>query len=306
MKDLDYTIWFLPRENNVFTPFWSLRTKTAKARVPFEDAPDMYGPGTHCFTLMKMKHPEVSEPVRKRDIVEIFGRDGDIDLYEKLINKPIFERREIKEQFLLLGQNAESGNYYVGDHREWAMMISQIKNFFNSHRKQMRVVLSDDPGYYWQGRFTAAIDELEPFRAILTVTADVEPYKYERYDSSGPWLWDDFSFIDGIIRDYGDISVENDPVTHDMVFSICVRLRDSVPLFMAKGENVQVGDVQVSQNRRDWYDVPVGTPGLPTAGGNTYQIQLEGSQVVTPRYLYFRKTVDADRTVLISMRGATL
>ena len=32
-------------------------------------------------------------------------------------------------------------------------------------------------------------------------------YKYEIYDSSGNWLWDPFSFVDGIIRNYGNLEV---------------------------------------------------------------------------------------------------
>ena len=236
----------------------------------------------------------------------IFCRDGDVDLYEALIGRPIFERRQIEEQFILLGQNAESGNYYVGNPQEWAVLISQIKNFFNSHTGQMRIVLSHDPGYYWQGRAQASIEELEPYRAIVKITADVEPYKYERYHSAEPWIWDDFSFIDGIARDYGNIPVVNDPITHDMVFSIPVRLRDSVPLFRAKGQNAAVGDVQVSLDRRNWYDVPVASAGLPLENGVEHQLQLVGSQVVTVRYVYIRKIVTADRQLEILMRGATL
>lgn len=305
MSDLPYTVWFF-LFNDKFLHIYSLRTRTAKGRVYFSGQPEMYAPLNNSFTLMKKTHPSVSEPVRKRDIVEIFGRDGDIDLYETLIDRPIFERRTIEEKFILLGQHAESGNYYIGDPSEWAMMISQIKNGFNSHSSQMRIVLSCDPGYYWQGRCEASIDELEPYRAILKIKADVEPYKYERYNSAEPWIWDDFSFIDGIIREYGNIHVINDRITNDMVFSIPVRLRDSVPLFRAKGVGVAAGDVQVSLDGVNWYDVPVGTPGLPTKNGDTYQLQLEGSQIVVSRDLHIRKTVDADRWLEISMRGATL
>lgn len=312
-KDLDYTIWFVPvrpTPDHVYYDYkWSLATKTAKCRDETGAAqlPEMYakltvGEHQEAFHLLKMKHPVVSEPVRKRDIVEIFGRDGDIDLYEKLIPRPIFERREIEEQFLLLGQNAESGDYYVGNYREWAALISQLKNYFNSFTGQMRIVLSHDPGFYWEGRVTASIDELEPYRAILTITADVEPYKYERYHSAEPWIWDDFSFIDGIIRDYSNIPIVHNAGTNNseyMVFAIPMRLRDVVPQFLASGSGVKV-----STDLVNWYDVIYGDDADFAENG----IQLTGtrSPYFDERPLYIKNTSGESRTISIMMRGATL
>ena len=312
MKDLDYTIWFAPyrpaTDTVVWMSAWSLATKTAKSREPLETSVEMYAPidgvNGYAFHLLKKQHPVVSEPVRKRDIVEIFGRDGDIDLYENLINKPIFERRTIEEQFMLLGQNAESGNYYVGDPHEWAGLISQLKNFFNSHTGQMRIVLSHDPGFYWEGRVTAAIDELEGYRAVITITADVEPYKYERYHSAEPWIWDDFSFIDGIIREYANIPIINDTVNGVdvgyMSFAIPMRLRDCVPQFIASDDGVEV--TKDPSDSTSWQTVP--TEDFADCG-----IQLSGQLI--PLYtptdtIFIRKTVSAARTVSIKMRGATL
>ena len=316
MKDLDYTIWFVPYDSG-FYPYdnavehwdymWSLTTKTAKNRIGTQGT-EMYAPIFNSvggdqkptFHLLKMKPPIVSEPVRKRDIVEIFGRDGDIDLYENLLQKPIFERRTIEEQFMLLGQNAESGNYYVGSDREWAALISQLKNFFNSHMGQMRIVLSHDPGFYWLGRVTAAVDDIGGYRAVIRITADVEPYKYERYASNEAWIWDDFSFIDGIIREYGNITVDNSHETVDSelnthycnVLEVPVRLRDVVPTFLASGTGISLGDVQVSDDLLTWYDVPIIKYGNPTLNGTEHQIQLEGARnpilVATTSYLYFR------------------
>ena len=334
-KDLDYTIWFVPYGGG-FYPYdesvehwdyaWSLATKTAKNRVGTQST-EMYAPLFNgvdstqkpCFHLLKMKAPVVSEPVRKRDIVDIFGRDGDIDLYENLLQKPIFERRTIEEQFILLGQNAEIGNYYVGSDREWAGLISQLKNFFNSHCGQMRIVLSHDPGFYWLGRVSAAVDDLGGYRAVIRITANVEPYKYERYHSAEPWIWDDFSFIDGIIREYGDITIEHTDTATDeqnneygyMTLEIPMRLRDVVPKFFAfgaVGAVVSYGDVQVSLDNENWYDVSITGYDDPMTQGTAHQLQLTGSRqpYMESRTLYIRKTVDDERHISIKMRGGTL
>ena len=304
MKDLDYTIWFVPYDSG-FYPYddavehwdymWSLTTKTAKNRVGTQNT-EMYAPIFNSvggdqkptFHLLKMKAPVVSEPVRKRDIVDIFGRDGDIDLYENLLQKPIFERRTIEEQFMLLGQNAESGNYYVGSDREWAGLISQLKNFFNSHTGQMRIVLSHDPGFYWLGRVSAAVDDLGGYRAVIRITADVEPYKYERYHSAEPWIWDDFSFIDGIIREYTNISIvpnESLGSTEYMPFVISMRIKDVVPEFAASGANVQV-----SLDAKEWHYVPQ----TDFATVNGIQLSVGFSPYITEKVLYFKKSTYAE------------
>lgn len=36
----------------------------------------------------------------------------------------------------------------------------------------------------------------------LTITGNVDPYKYDIEDGSEPWKWDPFSFRTGIIRNY--------------------------------------------------------------------------------------------------------
>ena len=36
---------------------------------------------------------------------------------------------------------------------------------------------------------------------------DAEPFKYGKLSSLEPWKWDPFSFVNGVIRNYGDIKV---------------------------------------------------------------------------------------------------
>lgn len=207
---LDYTIWF-----NDETPdtdyMYSLGTDETMAREHYNGEPSMFAPFVkngvrHAFTLLKKGHPEISEAKLIREPVKILGRNGQPDLLKNILPRSTYENRTITETFVLLGQNAESCNYYVGDPGEWSAMVSEMVNYFNSFRGQFRIVFSDDPGFYWLGAVIVSA-ETEKYRAIITVTADVEPYKYERYSSAEDWIWDDFSFVDGIIREYGTISL---------------------------------------------------------------------------------------------------
>ena len=41
----------------------------------------------------------------------------------------------------------------------------------------------------------------------IVITGTMDAYKYEVADSLGDWLWDDFDFETGIIREYGNLQV---------------------------------------------------------------------------------------------------
>lgn len=217
---------------------WSLNCDTARSRVWSADAPEMiadvYRDNTaaggyflHAFSLLKKSNPKISEAKRKRETVAIMGKDGNDDLLEGYLGYPVYDRRTFTETFILLRDGSDEHHIAPADHDEWAALGSEVANYLNSHIGQMRIAPSDDPGFYWKGRATATW-EPDGHRAILTVTADVEPYKLEMYHSAEPWLWDNFSFIDGIIREYGNIAV---PAGETVLLTVPVRNMDMVPEF---------------------------------------------------------------------------
>lgn len=231
---LAYTIWFGEDSRNDY--MWSLGAEEAAQREDANNLPALFAPLVrngvrHAFTLLKKNAPKVSSPERKRDIVKFLGADGDVDLLENITDTPLFERRTIEETFLLLGEHAQAGNYYLADRAEWSALISEIKNFLNTRTGEVKIVLGDDRAYYYQGRISAEIEELEEYRAIVRVKANCQPYKYERYSSAEPWMWDDFSFIDGIIRDYRNIAINN---TTYVDLAIPVRSGDVHPIITRK------------------------------------------------------------------------
>ena len=59
---------------------------------------------------------------------------------------------------------------------------------------------------------------------LLTLEAD--PYKYERFSSLEPWVWDVFPFDGGIIRNYKDLDVNG-----TMTLLIPGRRKKVVPVF---------------------------------------------------------------------------
>ena len=138
---------------------------------------------------------EISDPEQKTYFIEIPGRDGVIDLSEALVGDVKYGNREIKMEFV-------RRQYHL---TEWHLRSSDILDYCHGQRR--KVILDSDRAYYYEGRLRAETEK--DFKGIdhFTISADVEPYKYERYSSLEPWVWDTFCFVDGIIRNYKDLEV---------------------------------------------------------------------------------------------------
>lgn len=135
----------------------------------------------------------VQPPAVKTNIIDIPGGNGSLDLTE-YFGRVFYENREAT---MIFG----TGN----DRALWPSIYSEIMNHF--HGKKVKIIFDDDPAYYWIGR--ASISNYEKMWTLgkITITASVEPYKYEVNSSYEDWLWDPLDFIYGIIREYQSIKV---------------------------------------------------------------------------------------------------
>ncbi len=158
---------------------------------------------------------EIGSPERKTLYVEVLGRDGDIDLSEVLTGEANYENRELR--ISLIRREA--------DFRRWHIKVSEILDY--CHNQKRKVIFDSDPGYYFEGRLSAA--SAKDFKGIdnFTISVDADPYKYERYGSLEPWVWDTFCFDDGIIRNYKDLKVDG-----TMMLMIPGRRKKVVPVFI--------------------------------------------------------------------------
>ena len=130
------------------------------------------------------------------EYIEVPGRNGQIDLTEALTGYTVYNNRQI---VLELGGRKRS--------QDWPGFMS---NFLNDlHGKSVKVIFDNDPSYYYQGRATVESDyEKGNEIARFTLTINAEPYKYSNQSTTEPWLWDPFSFVDGVIRYYNQLQVD--------------------------------------------------------------------------------------------------
>lgn len=139
---------------------------------------------------------EIGLPSVKKKVIDLKGADGVLDLTE-VFGRTLYGNRKLVFRF-----DHEERNYTA-----WATHYSLIANYL--HGKRRKITLDNDPNYYYTGRITCRGSKNNvPFSQIV-VEVDASPYKRELHDSMDYcWLWDTFSFVDGVIREYYDLMVD--------------------------------------------------------------------------------------------------
>lgn len=156
------------------------------------------------FHLVPTSRPVFKLPTMKENYIDIPGADGRIDLSETLTGYPIFNNREGDIEFIVM-------NDYDGS---WHNRYMKLANFLHGNRLQ--VVLNDDPGYYYQGRFTLSDWNSDSNESAtwskVTIHYNVEPYKLALTTTTENWLWDPFDFETGVITNmiFQSVAVNKD------------------------------------------------------------------------------------------------
>lgn len=140
-----------------------------------------------------MTKKSISAPVPRIKTVDIPGMNGQIDLSEVLTGKISYQMRQIKVSF-----------YSAKNVLELPLEMSDIYNEFQG--KKVKIIFDDDPDFYWIGRVT--FDVSYDKYAVVSMTASVDPYKYDVHPASSDWEWDPFDFETGVINETTDIVVE--------------------------------------------------------------------------------------------------
>lgn len=145
--------------------------------------------------LVPSSRPVFAPPPVKTTYLDLPGANGKLDLTDALNGHPMFENRTGSIEFIVLN-----------DYGEWQNRYSEISNYL--HGKKMKAVLEDDPGWYYEGRFSVNEWASEKDWSRITIDYDLYPYKKEVVDSLEDWKWDPFDLVNGIIREFRGIKVD--------------------------------------------------------------------------------------------------
>lgn len=143
---------------------------------------------------MYLKHVYISFPPPKTNRVSVPGADGTIDLSESLTGEVYYNNRNISAEMVF----ADGG--YAGMNNMGSIVAEAV------HGKRLRIIFDDDPGFAYIGRCSIDLMKENEMITGFTFTAVADPYKYE-CNVGDDWLWDDFDFENGIIREYDNLTV---------------------------------------------------------------------------------------------------
>lgn len=262
--------------------------------------PDLVSSYRHTWDswhLVPSSRPVFIPPPVKELYQDVPGSDSSLDYTESLTGYPLYGNREGSQEFWVLNENDDPT---ITDYN-WSVLYSEIMNYLHGRRKI--VILEDDPGYYYEGRWKVNEWKSDKERSIITLDYNLYPYKMEVQSTLNDWLWDPFSFVTGIIREYGSIDIE--PGT-DYTIELDGSIMPSTPIItLVPNSNATV--VQVS------YKNAYGVNKIFTGSGTTLAPTLTSGNnrfpdmIIQPdrKTLKFRATGDS-ATIKIDFKGGIL
>ena len=205
---------------------------------------------------------EIEDAQARRFSVVVPGRDGELDLSAAL-GGIYYENRQITLEFACKNYIAERFN----------LLASTMRNALDG--KMCRLILSNDSSYFWRGRPQVSVEWGGLNHTVVVVTIMAEPYKYSISSSYDPWLWNPFSFVNGVIVQESDIVLNNQTVEHVLPAD---RARGKPTIWLNRG-SVKVKLSTMST----WLTLKAGAnvfPEIRMDAQNAQTLQLKGTGTV--------------------------
>lgn len=222
------------------------------------------------WNLVPTSRPVINPPEAKNIYVDIPGADGQIDLTESLTGDVKYKNR--------IG----SIEFHVQGKKNWCDLFSDIMDFLQG--QQFKLILDDDPCYYYLGRFSVNQWKSEPMHSVITIDYNVEPYKLSLISSTDYWVWDTFNFDTGVIMEYTAVPWDAVSLGRSYSLSFYCERKKIVPTFTFVTES---GDqAHFSYGGKNYYfdsGVSIKNPNIVFKQGyNT--IHIWGKGTVTVEY----------------------
>ena len=122
--------------------------------------------------LVAMSRPVIGPPPLKSAKLDIAGGDGTLDLTTLLTNKPTYGDRTGSWTFTVVNSGQLPD---VSHQRKWTVLYSEIMAYL--HGKKLRVILDDEPGYFYTGRLAVTDWTSGKGNSTITISYRLEPYK---------------------------------------------------------------------------------------------------------------------------------
>ena len=185
----------------------------------------------------------IETPSAKTETVNVPGADGELDLTE-YFGGVKYKNRKLSFEF-----------HTIAEMSEFLSLFSNVQNAI--HGKKLKIVLDDDPDFYYVGRITVNQWKSDGRIGTIAIDCDCEPYKYKKFET-----------------------IKTDSiVSHEAIVYLNLR-KDAVPKFVVDGGiTLTFGTVTTILNSAGEYTIPEIVFG---EGENT--IVYDGTATVTVKY----------------------
>ena len=153
-------------------------------KINFDDTNIGAGKTRHTsldWFMAPTERPSIEKAAVKENYIEIPGINGGLDLTESLTGFPLYNYIEGSFEFNILNDRKlpilnENGEKTGEKEISWEVLNRDIRSFLNGKRRFM--MLEDDPGWYYEGRFTVEkYDASEASNSKIVISYKVYPYK---------------------------------------------------------------------------------------------------------------------------------
>lgn len=152
---------------------------------PVDNSTDAVNTWTDWY-LIPTSRPTMTMPGAQNRFVEVPGMNGSYDLSNYLTPDVVYQDRSGSFEFIV-----------DNDHENWLSIYRKIAVFL--HGRRLKMILTDDPNWYYLGRFTLNEWKSDQARSSVSISYRVDPFKYSIYpDYTENVIWDTFCFE----RDY--------------------------------------------------------------------------------------------------------
>ena len=151
------------------------------------------------FHLIPTEMPTVALPNTNVKLVNIPGKAEPIDLTDYLTGHPTYSNRMGNWSFYT------DQDYVDRQFGGWVAFDKHLRSLF--HGRVLKVVLRDDPAYFYVGEISVQPIQPGDSRSVITLNYNFYPYKKSLTCSMELWKWDEFDFVDGTIEYMKDMSV---------------------------------------------------------------------------------------------------
>ena len=130
---------------------------------------EMEGGDIHSYDDLSLilKSKEIQSPKPKTDTLDIPGADGEEDLTE-YFGSVKYKNRKLTFNFST-----------IVPMKDFLELFSTVQNAV--HGKKMRIILDDDPEFYYVGRLTCDKWKANKRIGTIKIEGNCEPYKYKLY-----------------------------------------------------------------------------------------------------------------------------